>query len=283
MAALTRLQIKTDVRSRIHDPNGRYVTDSEMDAFLDRVVEDIFASCPFEKKSVTVFGSTHLDPATYATLGTTVNYYAFPADFMALDSKFGMYVNGIFQHPADEDEVFPFQEKAVLSDDDAVQTAALDVSQYFNESQSGNILHYSIDWILADVMGAGGAAPRGIVFSFLKNPADTDPITYRYYTLPTLYTTDASTSNMFVAFQEVLVYGVKLRCDEKRHGDGEITFDVFRSTQQSYEVKKAEMKAFFGEPVKQRQHFMKTARQTHGRYNSSGYSRFGGSSSLNDS
>jgi len=89
--ALSLSEIISDARSRMREPtDGRFFLNTEITAWINRVIEELASRLGYEKKIVSFLGNTHI-----AALDTDPRYFEMPTDFMAVDFMQGVAFDNI--------------------------------------------------------------------------------------------------------------------------------------------------------------------------------------------
>lgn len=262
--ALSVNNILADASARMWDPlQVRYKT-SEMIVWMNWAAKELSHELGFQKKKVSVLGSTYI-----ASKGTTPKYYELPSDFVMLDRNEGIKTNGLRRLPTTGGEVDLFSEKEIAS----TRSGTITVDDYFTESFTGLIFHYSVEFVDEDEVAASRS---GRVFWLTPNPEDTDTVEYVYIMLPTAYTVGgAMTSRLIGATEECLVYGIMSRAAEKALFARLIPQSTYDTFVLNYERKMNKAKKYYEDFNKQKDKQLKilTHRQVYDLYNSAGSRR----------
>jgi hypothetical protein len=270
---LTRTEIIIDALSKHDDPDMRYFTQVELDAWLNDTILDVAEECGYERTVLSVLGSTNI-----AALGTTPRFFELPSTVIHI-SDAGILVNGIARIGTSEREINLLSQKAAgyISDTFTSVSAIITLDDYFDESLYPEINHYWVDWYVKSVTDSTGAViysmatgGTGRLMCFAPDVADTDIITMNLICLPDLTTTGTTTTGVARQHDEALKHGLALRMVPKALSKQLCDINTARMYAEFYASAKAKIKKELIGKIPDKHYRMKGPREL-GLYNSRRY------------
>jgi hypothetical protein len=267
--------------------DGRFFLNTEITAWINRVIEELASKLGYEKKIISFLGNTHI-----AALGTDPRYFEMPTDFMTVDFMQGVAFDNIRRLGAEQSEIDQYQEAAVAAGDEPTTgstTTTISPADYYSAGFTGAQMHYSLDRVIVEQKTNGvadytvdQATKLGKLMWFVPNPIDTTVIRLMYHSMPAYLSADTDKTNFTVQFQELLVYGACIRMAQKKVTAGQLDMGIVNMYKGFFDEKLAEAMKYQHNAIPDKLRRIKTAREVFGSYHSSSRRNRGGVYSTED-